>query len=344
MIALARGAFWALVAALTVVPPVTSATAREQIRIVGSSTVFPFATTVAEAFGEFTDYKTPVVESTGTGGGFKLFCSGVGDTYPDIVNASRRIKRSEIEDCTKNGVADIVEVMIGFDGIVLANALTAAPYALSLEQIFLALGKLTPANGNLAPNPHVTWHDIDPSLPAVDIEMFGPPPTSGTRDAFVELVLEPGCHRALEGHGIEPDSSACQSLREDGAYVEASENDNLIVQKLNANPDALGIFGYSFLDQNRDTVHASPIDGIAPDFERIADGAYPASRSMYLYIKKAHVGRVSGIVEFLEELTAERAWGEFGYLTDKGLIPLPDEERERWRRTALDMAPLALSE
>ena len=339
-----RHALLALVAALAVAAPATQAAAREQIRIVGSSTVFPFTTTVAEAFGEATDYKTPVVESTGTGGGFKLFCAGVGEGHPDIANASRRIMRSEVENCAKNGVGDIVEVKIGFDGIVLANSLDAEPYALRLEQIFLALGKLTPVDGTLAPNPHLTWRDVDGSLPAAAIEVFGPPPTSGTRDAFVELVLEPGCRRAFAAQAIEPDPDVCRSLREDGAYIEASENDNLIVQKLHANPDALGIFGYSFLDQNLDTVQASAIDGIAPDFEKIADGAYPASRSMFVYVKKAHVGRVAGMVDFLDEFTAERGWGEFGYLVDKGLIPLSVDERERWRRAALDMTPLAATE
>ncbi len=339
-----RHAWWALLAAFAVAAAGTSAVAREQIRIVGSSTVFPFTTTVAESFGEATGYATPVVESTGTGGGFKLFCGGIGEAHPDIANASRRIKRSEVEDCARNGVGDVVEVKIGFDGIVLANAVTAEPYALSLEQIFLALGKLTPAEAGPVPNPHLTWRDIDASLPAVGIEVFGPPPTSGTRDAFVELVLEPGCHQAFEAQAIEPDAGVCGSLREDGAYIEASENDNLIVQKLHANPSALGIFGYSFLDQNLDTVQASLVDGVAPGFDNIADGAYPASRSMFIYVKKANVGRVAGIVEFLEEFTSERAWGEFGYLSDKGLIPLRAEARERWRRTALNLAPLVWPE
>ena len=344
MVVVARNAGWAFVAALAVMAHVTSPAAREQIRIVGSSTVFPFAATVAEAFGQATDYKTPVVESTGTGGGFKLFCGGVGDSHPDIANASRRIEQSEVRDCAENGVRDIVEIKIGLDGIVLANSLSAERYDLSLEQIFLALGKLTPVDGVLAANPHRTWRDIDAALPPLRIEVFGPPPTSGTRDAFVELVLEPGCRRAFEGHPVERDSGVCQSLREDGAYIEASENDNLIVQKLRANPRALGIFGFSFLEQNLDTVQASLVEGISPDFEAIADGSYPASRSMYLYLKKAHVGRVAGIVEFLEEFTSERAWGDFGYLSEKGLIPLSADERERWRRAALDMVLLVAPE
>ena len=337
-----RCALWALVAALAAAPG--SAAAREQIHMVGSSTVFPFAATVAEAFGRATEYRTPVVESTGTGGGLKLFCAGVGGPHPDIANASRRIKRSEVEDCAENGVGDIVEIKIGFDGIVLANALASPPFALTLEQIFLALGKWTPGEGGATPNPYRAWSDIDPSLSAVDIEVFGPPPTSGTRDAFVELVLEPGCRGAFEVAAIEPDAGVCQSVREDGAYVEASENDNLIVQKLRANPSALGIFGYSFLDQNLDTVQASALDGVTPDFDSIAEGAYPASRSMFVYVKKAQVGRVAGIEAFLEEFTSDRAWGEFGYLTDKGLIPLPPDERERWRRAARELIPLALAE
>ena len=273
-----------------------AAEARDQIRIVGSSTVFPFAAAVAEEFGKITDNKTPVVESTGSGGGLKLFCAGVGVDYPDITNASRRIKASEVERCASNGVTDITEVQIGFDGIVLANAKTAEPFSINLQQLFLALAKEVPQDGGMVANPNRNWSDIDAALPAVEIEVLGPPPTSGTRDAFVELAMEGGCKtfpaiEALEKEVKAQYKTICHAIREDGAFVEAGENDNLIVQKLKANPGALGIFGYSFLDQNRDKVQGSAIDGIEPDFDTIADGSYPVSRSMYFYLEEGACGR-----------------------------------------------------
>jgi phosphate transport system substrate-binding protein len=305
---------------------------RDYISIVGSSTVYPFATVVAEQFGRITPFRTPTIESTGSGGGFRLFCSGIGVRHPDITNSSRRVHQSELDDCASNGVAEVVEVKIGYDGIVLANAKTASRYAITRAQIFLALAENVPdlsGAERLVPNPYRRWSDIDSSLPAVAIEVLGPPPTSGTRDAFVELVMDVGCAgfsaiRALEGDARQ---AACQTVREDGAFIEAGENDNLIVQKLEANPNALGIFGYSFLDQNYDKVQGSLVDGVAPDFEAIADSSYPVSRPLYFYVKKAHVGQIPGIEEYLREFTSDAAWGEFGYLTDKGLIPLPDAER-----------------
>ena len=305
--------------------------ARDYISIVGSSTVYPFSTVVAERFGRATDFSTPKVESTGSGGGFKLFCSGAGVQYPDITNSSRRVQRSEIDECASNGVAEIIEVKIGYDGVVLANVEDARTYRLTREQLYLALAKDVPdaAGGNLVPNPHETWADIDADLPNVRIEVLGPPPTSGTRDAFVELVMLAGCEAfpLIETLAGDDRAAACFTMREDGAFIEAGENDNLIVQKLEANPAALGIFGFSFLDQNRDKVQGSLIDGVAPAFESIADGSYPVSRPLYSYIKKMHVGEIPGIEEFLAELTSEAAWGEFGYLSDRGLIPLPDSER-----------------
>lgn len=309
--------------------------ARDNISIVGSSTVYPFSTAVAERFGKSAGFKTPKVESTGSGGGFKLFCQGVGEQHPDITNSSRRMKKSELEQCQANGVSEVVEVLIGFDGIVLANSNKVAPLTLSRREIFLALAKEVPnPNGSetLVANPYVTWSDVNASLPATKIEVLGPPPTSGTRDAFAELALEGGCKsfdwiKAMKKTDKQAYKTVCHSIREDGAYIEAGENDNLIVQKLNANPDALGVFGYSFLDQNSDKVHGSIIEGNAPTFETIADKSYPVSRPLYFYVKKAHIGVIPGIEEYLAEFTNDKAWGNEGYLTDKGMIPMNADKR-----------------
>jgi phosphate transport system substrate-binding protein len=324
------------------------ALAREQIRIVGSSTVFPFSTTVAERFGKSTGFKTPIVESTGSGGGLKLFCAGVGDNDPDITNSSRRIKASEVENCASNGITEIVEVKIGYDGIVLANSIDAPQMALSLRDLWLALAKNVPdGEGKTQPNPYRTWADVNPELPDVRIEVMGPPPTSGTRDAFVELAMEGGCKsfdwiKALKSADKDAYKTLCHTIREDGAFIEAGENDNLIVQKLEANPDAFGIFGFSFLDQNSDYVQGSVIDGVEPEFELISDGSYPISRSLYFYLKKSRVGKVPGIPEFLAEFTSEKAWGEEGYLTDKGLIPMSEEERAKWADAARSLKLLEM--
>ena len=321
-----------------------SASARDQIRIVGSSTVFPFSSAVAEEFGRSTSFKTPVVESTGSGGGLKLFCAGVGVDHPDITNASRRIKSSEVELCAKNGVTDITEVKVGFDGIVFSNSKKSPQMTVTLEQIFLALAREVPVDGKLVANPYKMWNEIHPSLPAKKIEVLGPPPTSGTRDAFVELAMEGGAkaNKFMKALDKKAFGAAAGSIREDGAYVEAGENDNLIVQKLDANPDAFGIFGFSFLDQNADKLQGSIVDGVDPTFELIADGSYPVSRSLYFYVKKAHVGVVPGITEYLNEFTAEKAWGPEGYLADKGLIPLPDAERKKVATDARGLANLSM--
>jgi phosphate transport system substrate-binding protein len=321
--------------------------AAREIRIVGSSTVFPFSAAVAENFGRSTDFKTPVVESTGSGGGLKLFCAGVGLDHPDIANSSRRIKVSEVENCAANGVSEIVEIEIGFDGIVIANSRAAKPYALTLDQVFRALAKQIPVDGKLVANPNRTWKDIDPSLPDVKIQVLGPPPTSGTRDAFVELAMEAGAKAspmlaALKGQDEKAFQAVAHAIREDGAYVEAGENDNLIVQKLDANSDAHGVFGFSFLDQNQDQLQGSPIGGQEPTFENIASGAYPVSRSMYFYVKKAHVGKVPGLPEFVAEFTSERAAGSDGYLVDKGLIPLPSAKLQAVRTRGEEMSVLDL--
>ena len=325
----------------------SAAEARDQIRVVGSSTVYPFATVVAEQFGKISQFKTPVIESTGSGGGLKLFCSGVGVEHPDITNASRRIKDSEFGKCTDNGIT-ITEVKIGFDGIVLANSKEGAEFYLTTRDIFLALAKEIPdGNGGLIENPHTNWSDVNPQLPDLRIEVLGPPPTSGTRDAFVELAMEAGAKtfpelKALRKEDKKAFKAIAHSVREDGAFVEAGENDNLIVQKLTANPNALGIFGFSFLDQNSDRLKGSIVDGNAPTFDNIAGGAYPISRSLFFYVKQEHVGTVPGIEEFLAEFTSEGAWGPDGYLIDKGLIPLPDADREAIRGSATTLAPLAM--
>ncbi len=321
---------------------------RDYIAIVGSSTVYPFSTVVAEQFGKTTAFKSPKIESTGTGGGFKLFCGGIGIEHPDISNASRAIKKSEMEQCIANGVTDVVEVKIGYDGIVLANSKAAAPVTLSRKEIFLALAKEVPGpDGALIANPNKTWKDINPALPDVAIEVLGPPPTSGTRDAFVEMVMEEAAKEfaaleELKKADAKAHKAATQNVREDGAYIEAGENDNLIVQKLQANPNAFGIFGFSFLDQNGDVIQGAQIEGQEPTFDNIAAGNYPVSRPLYFYVKKAHVGTIPGIEEFLAEFTSERAWGPEGYLTDKGMIPMPAAERSAFAADVNGLKTLAM--
>ncbi len=325
-----------------------AAAARDYISIVGSSTVYPFATVVAEKVGKAKGVKTPKIESTGTGGGMKLFCNGIGVEHPDISNASRRIKQGEFDACQKNGVKDIVEMKVGYDGIVLANAKTAPLTKLTRKDIYLALSKEVPdpaGGAKIVPNPYKTWKDVNKDLPDTKIEVLGPPPTSGTRDAFVELVMEAGCKKfdfikAMEKDNKDGFKKACMTVREDGAYIEAGENDNLIVQKLAANKSAYGIFGYSFLDQNADKVQGSEIEGALPTFDNIASGKYKVSRSLYVYIKKAHVDVIPGIREFIDEFTSEKAWGKNGYLAEKGMIPMPDAERKQFAADAKNLKPM----
>ncbi len=344
------------VAALVATSSAGAQTARDYIFIVGSSTVYPFATVVAENFGRSTSFKTPKIESTGSGGGLKLFCAGVGVQHPDVTNSSRRIKASEVKTCSDNGVTEVVEVKIGYDGIVLANARNADVFNLSRKDIFLALAKQVPdparpdATGvaNMVDNPYKSWKEVNADLPDVKIEVLGPPPTSGTRDAFAELAMEGGCKsfawiKELKSADKNAYKSVCHTIREDGAYVEAGENDNLIVQKLQANPAALGVFGFSFLDQNGDKVKGNPVDGVMPDFDDIADGAYPVSRPLYFYVKKAHIGVIPGMGEFLAEFTSDKAWGPDGYLADRGLIPMPDAERKAFAADVKALKPLSLA-
>jgi phosphate transport system substrate-binding protein len=323
---------------------------RDYVYVVGSSTVYPFSTIVAERFGRGSRYKTPKVESTGSGGGIKLFCAGIGTGYPDIVNASRRITPSEVDSCTANGVGEIVEVRIGYDGIVLANAIASPLLDITREQLYLALARRVPgeADGELIDNPYTRWNEIEPGLPDLAIEVLGPPPTSGTRDAFAALVLETGCRRypwiaELEVREPTRFRRICHTLREDGRYIDAGENDNLVVQKLQANPSAFGIIGFSFLDQNAESIQGSVIDGERPDFDNIAVAGYPLSRPLFFYAKKAHVPVIPGLREFLAEFTSERTWGDEGYLSYRGLVPMSVEERrvEASRVAALHTLALA---
>jgi phosphate transport system substrate-binding protein len=316
-----------------------AASARENIRIVGSSTVYPFVTAVAEEFGKRGAFQTPIVESTGTGGGFKLFCEGVGAEFSDAVNASRPIKDSEKEQCKKGGVSSYIEIPLGFDGIAIASSKKSWKNPLTSKQLFLALALEVPQNGKLVKNPNQTWNQIDPAFPAEKIEVYGPSPTSGTRDSFVELVMEKACSSFPEFNNVysksEERKKACGRLREDGGYIDSGENDNLIVQKIVNNPKALGIFGFEYLEQNRASIQAHTVDGIAPDFDTIADGRYPISRRLYVYAKTAHIQTIKGFKEFLDELLSERALGDTGYLALKGLIPLPEEERKAVRARVL---------
>jgi phosphate transport system substrate-binding protein len=324
--------------------------ARDYVSIVGSSTVYPFATVVAEHFGKSTGFKTPKIESTGSGGGLKLFCSGVGVEHPDIANSSRRIKKSEYNSCQENGVADIIEVKIGYDGIALARSKASPELELSRKDIFLALAKEVPdpkGGQTLVPNPYVTWQEVNESLPNSKIEVLGPPPTSGTRDAFVELAMEGGCKsfdwiEAKKADDEHEYKRICHTIREDGAFIEAGENDNLIVQKLEANPNAVGIFGFSFLDQNSDKVAGSKVDGVRPEFESIADGSYPVSRPLYFYAKKSHIGVIPGMREFLLEFTSEKTFGDEGYLSERGLIPMPKSERDEFSSVVKNLSTLSM--
>lgn len=319
----------------------TNAFARDKIQTVGSSTVYPFATVVSENFGR-THGSTPIIESTGTGGGFKLFCKGTGVETPDISNASRAIKSKEVENCKSNGVTP-VEVKIGYDGIVIANDKSGFAFELTLREVYLALAKKVPHGiytpwppGDMMDNPYVMWSDINPALPNKKIEVLGPPPTSGTRDAFLELVMEKGAKTFPELKDLrKKDKKAFKRLthtiREDGAYIEAGENDNLIVQKLRANPDAVGIFGYSFLDQNTDTVKGAKIEGVEPTFENIASGQYKVSRPLFFYVKKEHVGVIPNLKEYVLFFVSEQMIGDEGATIDKGLIPLDEDARQALR-------------
>jgi phosphate transport system substrate-binding protein len=340
----------AAVAAAGIVGFSGAASARDQIRIVGSSTVYPFTTAVAEMIGKSGGVKTPVVESTGTGGGFKLFCAGVGEGHPDVTNASRAIKKGEFADCQKNGVKDIVEIKVGIDGLTIAQSKAGPQLKLTLTQAFLAVAEQVPdKDGKLVANPYKNWSDIDPSLPKVKIEILGPPPTSGTRDAFHELFMEPGALKvpalaALKKSDSKAFDKVWKSIRKDGAYVEAGENDNVIVQKLEANKNAFGIFGYSFLEENAAKLRGVPINGVEPEYDAIASGKYAGARPLFIYVKKQHVGLVPGLDKFVAEYVSQKAMSKDGYLALKGLISLPPAEATKIAADATAMKPLTLAD
>jgi phosphate transport system substrate-binding protein len=335
---------------LAVSSPVQAQSARDFISVVGSSTVYPFTTTVAEQLGRQGSFKTPKVESTGTGGGIKLFCNGVGVQHADVVNASRRMNANEFQTCRTNGVTDIIEIKIGFDGLTISENKRGASFPLTRKQVYLALAKQIPDPANptaLIANPFKTWKDVDPGLPAIKIEVLGPPPTSGTRDSFHELYMEAGCRsypwiNALRAMDEKRFKRVCHTVREDGAYVEAGENDNLIVQKLEANPNAVGIFGFSFLEENLDKLKGLKIEGVEPTFETIASGRFPAARPLFIYVKKAHIGVIPGIKEFMAEYVSEKALGEEGYLSERGLVALPKADLAKVRVEVKALKPLQL--
>ena len=284
--------------------------------------------------------------STGTGGGFKLFCAGVGAGHPDVSNASRRIKKSEFEDCSKNGVNGIIEIKVGYDGLSIAQSKAGTPMKLTMGQVYLALADQVPdKDGKLVANPNKIWSDIDKSLPNIKIEVLGPPPTSGTRDSFHELFMEVGADeipalQALKKDDPKAFDKAWKSLRRDGAYVEAGENDNVIVAKLEANKNAFGIFGYSFLEENANKLRGVAIEGVEPTFETIASGKYKAGRPLFVYVKKQHIGVVPGLDKFVAEYVSEKAMGKEGYLSRKGLVPLPAADAAAVRKAAIAQATL----
>ena len=321
------------------------ASARDQIKIVGSSTVYPYATIVAEKFGK-SGFKTPVIESTGTGGGMKLFCAGVGTQHPDITNASRAIKSKEKALCAKNGVKDIVEIVVGNDGISFAHSVKAKDMNFTKEQLWRALAHDVDVNGKVVKNPYKKWSDIDKSLPNTGIKILVPPPTSGTRDAWNSLVMGKGCSKvakaAFTAAGKKA-KKACAKLREDGLAVEAGENDTLIVNKLAADTNMFGLFGYSYLVANKDKIKATKIEGKKPSLASIQDYSYPIARPLFFYVKKAHVGTVPGIKEYLKEFTAKGTMGPKGYLTDIGLVPLDSKSYKKTRTAGTKLKTISLN-
>ncbi len=317
----------------------------QQIQIVGSSTVYPFTTAVAERFAQTNaSFKAPIVESTGTGAGMKLFCGGVGDQFPDMTNASRRIKKSELESCAQNGVKQVIEVPVGIDGLALIEGVQGAHnFQLSAADVYKALA----ANPYGKPQTAKSWKDVNPALPAVAIKVFGPPPTSGTRDSFAELILEKGCDadpamKALKESNADQHKATCTKIREDGAYVEAGENDNLLVQKVAANPGAIGVLGYSFMEENAGTVRGIPLGGVAPTAATIGDLSYPGARQVYIYAKGEHMNVIPGMKEFLAEYA--RAWAAGGYLAQRGLIPSPADVQTKAAAAVQSLTPVNAAE
>lgn len=321
-------------ASIALVASMGVAAARDQIKVTGSSTVFPYSQAVAEEYANKTGKPAPVVESLGTGGGFKAFCSGVGPDFADVTGASRAIKESEVKLCADNGVTDITEALIGYDGLSIAvSRANTFDWNLTEEQIYKALAADLPdGKGGFVANPNKKWSDIDASLPATNIVAFGPPPTSGTRDAFVELVMLDGCKDLPGMADLQKADAAkwtevCSRMRQDGPFVEAGENDNLIVQRLESDPNSVGIFGYSFLFENSDKLKDVKINGVPANFDTIADGSYPVARPLFFYVKNAHRDVIPGLKEFLAEYVSDEAMGPDGYLAERGLTPLADDKR-----------------
>ncbi|MEE3045386.1 MAG: substrate-binding domain-containing protein [Pseudomonadota bacterium] len=333
----------AMAASIALVSVVSAAQARDQVRIVGSSTIFPLTTKVAEHFARTTGAPAPVVESTGSGGGFKLFCGGVGEQYPDIVDASRPISGSETAICAANSVRKISEIKIGYDGIVLLGSREAPTMSLTARQLYLALARTIPVNGASVPNPNVKWSDVDPSLPDLKIRVYGPPPTSGTRDLMGQLLLDKGCSTFADIASLEssdPDSFRllCRTIREDGAYIEAGENDRLVISKLEKDPTSYGVMGFNNLERNREKLRGITINGIEPDYETILDGSYPGSRALYLYVKDDHEQLVRSLGAFVSTYVSEAVIGEDGLLVENGLVPLTEEERQETLATSKKFA------
>ena len=310
----------AIAVVLFIMGVANSASARDQISIVGSSTVFPFATTVAEKFGQQSDFKTPVIESTGSGGGLKMFCKGIGTRHPDIANASRAIKQREIDQCAENGIEPI-EYLVGYDGITISNSRQAPRASFTKLDIFNAVAVDVMIDGKWVPNPYKKWSDIRAELPDIKIDLMIPPTTSGTRDAFVELILHKVCKKEY-GMSKKEYKAKCTAVRTDGNYVvPMGENDNLLIEKLGKDERRFGVFGFSFLDQNSDKVHGALIEGVEPTFETIADGSYAVSRPLFFYVKKQHIGVVPGIEEYVDMFMSDQMIGAEGTLSEQGLIP-----------------------
>ena len=313
--------------------------ARDQISVVGSSTVFPYSQAAAEEYANKTGNKAPVVESTGTGGGMKIFCQGIGVDHPDLTGASRAIKDTEKALCEENGVTDVTEVQIGSDGLSMAVSREGVALDLTETEIYLALAAEVPVDGELVDNPYQKWSDINPDLPDMDIIAYGPPPTSGTRDAFVELALHDGCKAMDFFKDASKDmiKEKCSPMRQDGPFIEAGENDNLIVQRLEADPNAYGIFGYSFLYENQDKLKGVSVNGVQPGFDTIESGDYEISRPLFFYVKNAHRGVIPGLEEFVAEYVSEAAMGPGGYLPERGMVPLGDKKRAEMQGAAIEV-------
>lgn len=336
-------------ASIAFVASMGAAAARDQIKVTGSSTVFPYSQAVAEEYANKTGKPAPVVESVGTGGGFKAFCGGVGEDFADVTGASRAIKESEVKLCADNGVSDITEAFFGYDGLSIAvSRANTFDWNLTEEQIFKALAaELPDGKGGFVANPNKKWSDIDAALPATNIVAFGPPPTSGTRDAFVELTMHDGCKDLpgmadLKKADEKKWTEVCSRMRQDGPFVEAGENDNLIVQRLESDPNSVGIFGYSFLYENSDKLKDIKINGVPANFDTIADGSYPIARPLFFYVKNAHRNVIPGLKEFLAEYVSEGALGPDGYLAERGLTPLGDAKRAEVQAAVLEGKKLGM--